>query len=325
MLALQREILLRGAWPILGVELPGADEQLYEHAQDAQLDEAPSALVALYDGIDSYLWVEAPANTRNLSDVDPARIARWARARQPIKDATLAKRWSVTLWPTPAGAQEAGMSELRFADVVRRACFLDREEPIAAWRELRAFQERLIGERLAQARVVRIEAEDTDLTVGVAGRRWVNSDGKRNMPSGEVFTSPLEHTAEGTIRLQVPSSARGVAVEDIRLTFAGGEVVAAEAARGQDYLEATLDSDDGARRLGELAIGTNRGIDRPVGAILFDEKMHGTIHIALGSSYPEAGGENASAVHWDIVCDLREGGRLWVDGEVLQENGDFFW
>lgn len=323
MLALQREILLRGAWPILSIELPGAEEQLYEHAGDAQLDSAPSATVALYERIDAYLWIEAPTNTRNLAEADPDKIARWARARQPIREATLSKRWSGTLWPTPAGAQQAGTSDLHFADFVRRACFLDRPSPVDAWGELRAFQERLIAEKLAHAREVRIEAEDTDLTLGVGGRTWINSDGRRNMPSGEVFTSPVENTAEGTIRLQIPSSARGVAVEDISLTFAEGEVISAEARRGQEYLDATLRTDAGARRLGELGIGTNRGIDRPVGTILFDEKMHGTVHIALGMSYPEAGGANESAVHWDIVCDLRDGGRLWVDGELIQENGDF--
>ena len=178
-------------------------------------------------------------------------------------------------------------------------------------------------ERLAGAHELRIEADGTDLTLRVEGRTWVNSDGRRNMPSGEVFTGPLETSANGTIRFTVPSSPRGVAVEDVELTFRDGEVVGARAARGQDYLDRTLATDPGARRLGEIGIGTNRGIDRPIGAILFDEKIGGTVHLALGRSYPETGGLNESAVHWDLICDLRQGGRLSADGEVVQEGGAF--
>jgi aminopeptidase len=232
------------------------------------------------------------------------------------------KRWCGTLWPTPAGAQQAGMSDDAFAAFARGALFLDRDDPAAAWRELAAFQAGLV-ERLSGARELRIEAPGTDLTLRVEGRTWVNSDGRRNMPSGEVFTGPVEDSANGTIRFTVPSSPRGVTVEDVELTFRDGEVVAARAARGDDYLQQTLATDAGARRLGEIGIGTNRGIDRPIGAILFDEKIGGTVHLALGRSYPETGGVNESAVHWDLICDLRDGGRLTADGEVVQEGGSF--
>jgi aminopeptidase len=245
-----------------------------------------------------------------------------ARARAPLGELRLAKRWCGTLWPTPAGAQQAGMGEAGFAALVRGALFLDRSDPAAAWRELGAFQADLI-ERLAGARELRIEAEGTDLTLRVDSRRWVNSDGRRNMPSGEVFTGPLEDSASGTIRFTVPSSPRGVAVEDVELTFRDGEVIDARAGRGQEYLDRTLATDPGARRLGEVGIGTNAGIDRPIGAILFDEKIGGTVHLALGRSYPETGGVNESAVHWDLICDLRRGGRLWADGVVVQEDGAF--
>ena len=151
----------------------------------------------------------------------------------------------------------------------------------------------------------------------------MNSDGRRNMPSGEVFTGPHEDSAEGTLRVSIPSSPRGVAVEGVELVFREGRVVDARAGVGEDYLLATLETDPGARRLGELGIGTNAGIDRPVGAILFDEKIGGTVHLALGASYPETGGTNDSAVHWDLIVDLRRGGRLSADGEVIQEDGVF--
>jgi aminopeptidase len=205
---------------------------------------------------------------------------------------------------------------------VRRALFLDRPDPVAAWQELRDMQERLI-ERLARARELRIEAEGTDLVLQVEGRTWVNSDGRRNMPSGEVFTGPLEDSAEGRIRFTIPSSPRGVEVADIDLELRAGRVVDARAERGDDVLKATLDTDEGARRLGEVGIGTNTGIDRPIGNILFDEKIGGTVHLAVGRSYPETGGLNESAVHWDMICDLRRGGRLSADGEVIQRDGRF--
>jgi aminopeptidase len=183
-------------------------------------------------------------------------------------------------------------------------------------------QQRLV-ERLSSARELRIEAEGTDLRVRVDGRTWINSDGRRNMPSGEVFTGPLEDSAEGRIRFTIPSSPRGVEVAGIELELRGGVVVDARAERGHAYLLATLDTDPGARRLGEIGIGTNTGIDRAIGTILFDEKIGGTVHLAVGSSYPETGGTNESAVHWDMICDLREGGRLSADGEPLLVDGRF--
>jgi aminopeptidase len=187
---------------------------------------------------------------------------------------------------------------------------------VAAWSALSARQAGLIA-RLAGARELHIEAEGTDLRLRVDGRTWVNSDGKRNMPSGEVFTGPHEDSAEGRLRVTIPSSPRGVAVEGVELTFREGRVADASARVGEEYLLATLETDPGARRLGELGIGTNTGIDRPVGAILFDEKIGGTVHLALGSSYPETGGTNESAVHWDLIVDLRQGGTVRADGEVV--------
>jgi aminopeptidase len=322
MSALQRELLEREAWPLLRTELPGADETFWTAARERHLDSFAPAELAEAEGTDASLGIQAPANTRALSGVPAERMARAARARAPVREAALRRRWCLTLWPTPAGAQQAGMGTDEFAAFVRRALFLDRDDAPAAWAELRAFQARLI-ERLQRASEIRIEAEGTDLTLSVAGRTWINSDGKRNMPSGEVFTGPREDSAEGRIRFTVPSSPRGVEVAGIELELREGRVVGARAERGEEYLKATLATDDGASRLGELGIGTNAGIDRAVGAILFDEKIGGTVHLAVGRSYPETGGTNESAVHWDMICDLRRGGRLSADGEVIQEDGRF--
>ena len=260
---------------------------------------------------------------RALSDLDPEKLMRARRARKPIQDATMKRRWCTTLWPTPSLADQAGMALEDFAAFVRGALFLDHPDgPVTAWTQLAGFQDELIG-RLAPATEIRIEAPGTDLTLRVKGRRWVNSDGKRNMPSGEVFTGPHEASANGRIRFDVPSSPAGVEVRDVELEFRDGEVVHARAEVGDSYLQQALATDAGARRLGELGIGTNFGIDRSIGVILFDEKIGGTVHCALGRSYPETGGKNQSALHWDLICDLRRGGQITADGEVVQQDGRF--
>jgi aminopeptidase len=322
LLALQREMLERGAWPLLDVDLPGQAEEYWSAVTDDALDSFPSSELAAARELDASLRIQATDNANALASVDPARLARAARAQAPLREARLQKRWAITLWPTPAAAQQAGMGTRELEAFVERALFLDRDDPVAAWGELREFQAGLI-DRLAPAREIRIQAEGTDLTLDVEGRTWINSDGKRNMPSGEVFTGPHEGSAEGVIRFTIPTAPRGVVVEDVTLEFREGRVVSAHAERGGAYLQATLETDEGARYLGELGIGTNFGIDRPIGAILFDEKIGGTVHLALGRSYPETGGTNESVVHWDLICDLRSGGTLSVDGEPLLVDGSF--
>jgi aminopeptidase len=306
LVALQRAILARNAWPLLRVAL---DEQVVLDGY-APLERLEA------ETTDATVRIISPVNANALADVDPAELARATRARAPLREAGAHRRWNVTVWPTPALAQQAGMGTAAFASLVSRALFLDRGDPVAAWGELRERQAKLI-ETLAAAEEIRIQAPGTDLVLNVAGRAWQNSDGKRNLPSGEVFTGPHEDSAEGTIRFTVPSAPAGVDVAGVELTFRGGEVVAARAERGDAYLQQTLDTDAGARRLGELGVGTNFGLDRPTGLILLDEKIGGTVHLALGRSYPETGGVNESAVHWDLICDLRTGGRLFADGEPV--------
>jgi aminopeptidase len=318
--ALYGAVLERGAWPLLRLVLPGVPAGFYRHAGERQLDGfAPLELLEA-ESVDASLAVNAPVNTNELAGVDPALIARHARAVAPIREARLASRWCATLWPTAALAQQAGMSERDYAAFVERALFLDRDDPVSAWEELSNSQAAL-AERLSQACELRIEAPGTDLRLRVDGRTWINSDGRHNMPSGEVFTGPLEDSARGTIRFTVPSSPRGVEVANVELTFAEGRVVSARAERGDGYLQAALETDAGARLLGEIGIGTNAGIDRPTGSILLDEKMAGTVHLALGRSYSETGGRNSSALHWDLICDLRNGGLLSADGEPLVADG----
>ncbi len=322
LLELQRAILERDAWPLVRAEIPGATRTFYTHARDRHLDEVDDLALAEARKLSASLGVQAPADARELVGIDPERIARYARARRPIREATMKRRWCTTVWPTEALAGKAGMGLGDYAAFVRGALFLDHEDPIAQWGRLRAFQDELIS-RLSGARELRIEAAGTDLRLDVSGRTWVNSDGRRNMPSGEVFTGPHEASANGRVRFTVRSAPAGVDVDGVELELRDGEVVAARAEVGDDYLQRALQTDDGARRLGELGIGTNFGITRPTGTILFDEKIGGTVHLALGRSYPETGGRNASALHWDLICDLREGGRLTMDGAPLLADGRF--
>jgi aminopeptidase len=315
-LALHKAVLHRDAWPYVRLTPPGLAAEFYRHSQARHRSQSPPIETALLEAIDSRVRIDAPVNTSELSDIDPRIVAEVAAGRTTFRELSLTRRWCGTLFPTPALAQQAGMADDQYAEFVTRALFLDRPDPVAAWRELNRHQAAVV-DRLAAAREIRIEADGTDLTLDVSGRTWVNSDGRRNMPSGEVFTGPHEHSANGTVRFTVPTGPRGVTVTGVQLTFRDGEVVSARAERGQDYLQAALVTDAGARFLGEIGIGTNVGIDRATGHVLLDEKMAGTVHLALGNSYPETGGRNRSALHWDLICDLRDGGRLSADDQVL--------
>ncbi len=286
------------------------------------LDQPPRAYVAMVQAVDASLRIESEENPLSLAGVEPARLVRERKGWAGVRSARASKRWCLTLYPTAGYAQQAGLSTAVFREDVRKALFLDHNDPVAAWRNLAQFQARLI-QRLEQGHQVRIVAEGTDLTLGIAGRRWVNSDGKRNMPSGEVFTGPLEESAQGYIRFNLPSVVSGQRVAGAFLRFDQGKVVEASAEQGEDYLLSMLETDPGARFLGELGIGTNSGIQQPTGLILFDEKIGGSIHLALGRSYPETGGRNESAIHWDLILDLRQGGEIWLDGVLLQRSGQF--
>lgn len=212
------------------------------------------------------------------------------------------------------------MSLDEYEDFVFKAMLLDQPDPAAAWRAFSSEQQQK-ADRLNQAMEIRIAAEDTDLTLRVEGRRWINSDGRRNFPSGEIFTSPVEESANGVIHFSFPAVRGGREVEDVTLHFTDGKVIKAEATHGADYLHEMLNLDEGARFLGEVAIGNNYSIQRYTKNVLFDEKIGGTCHLALGDSYPETGGRNRSSLHWDMVCDLRGEGEIYADGERIYEKG----
>ena len=321
--ALVRGTLEREAEPLLHLAYPELMQDLVECASDRYLESPPAQELAEIRRTDAWIRVAAPTNRRALQSADPLRLGRLEGRMRPVQEHRLEQtRWVGTLFPTAAGAQDAGMSLDAFERFVFGAMHLLDDDPVAAWRAVGRRQERLIA-RLREADEVRVRAEGTDLTLRVGGRTWVNSDGRRNMPSGEVFTGPIESSAEGTVLFDVPSFVQGAEVRGVRLRFRAGEVVEASAELGEGLLQARLARDAGARRLGELGIGTNDEIDRPTGSTLFDEKIGGTVHLALGRSYANTGGVNESAIHWDLIRDLRNGGEILLDDEPLQRDGMF--
>jgi len=323
LLELGREVLRRGGHPMYRMGPNRAAEVFYAEAKPAQLAFVPASAMAAAKEADHYLTVIADTNTQALAGVDPKKQTTVQKARRPLQDYILSKNeWTLALYPTEAYAQDAGMGLEEFEDFVYAACRVDKKDPVAEWKKARAFQEKIVR-RLRGADEIHIVAPDTDLTLSVKGRKWINSSGSHNMPDGEVFTGPVETSAEGAIRYTYPVCTRGKEVVDVRLEFEGGRVVRASAEKNEAFLKTMLATDDGATRLGEVAVGTNYGIQRFVKNILFDEKIGGSVHLAVGRSYTETGGRNQSAIHWDMICDLRHGGYLEVDGKVLQADGKF--
>jgi aminopeptidase len=321
--AVYTRLLQIGAIPIPQVALPGLQELFFEHAQEIHYEKTPPITYSVYEGADAVISIMAPHNTRALAGVDPGKQRALGKRDKALQDLILGMdRWALTLFPTQALAQESEMGLDAYEDFVFEAMGLDGDDPVRFWREKAEEQDRLV-ERLEQAREVRIVGPETDLTLSIAGRKFINGDGKHNMPCGEVFTGPVEDSANGSVYFEVPVAVAGREVSGVRLRFEGGRVVEASAEKGEEYLHAMLDADEGARYLGELGIGTNYDILRATKNILFDEKLGGTVHLAVGRSYEKTGGKNDSSVHWDLICDLREGGELYVDGEVLQRDGKF--
>jgi aminopeptidase len=326
--AVYEEILRAGGLPIMQLQTSGALASLYELASDEQLDWIPPTTEWAVENADVHISVMASLNTRELSQADPRKQARVQKARKSIMQTSMRRsaedsyRWALTLFPTHAYASEAGMSLPAFEDFYYAACLAVDGDPLTAWQRQSEETQRLT-EWIQDREEVRIQAEGTDITLGVSGRNWIACVGEHNMPDGEFFTGPVEDSAEGEITFHLPASYAGREVAGVRFKFEGGKVVDATAEKGEEFLIEMLDTDEGARRLGELGIGTNYGITAGTGEILLDEKIGGTVHLAVGRSYPETGGVNESAIHWDMICDLRKGGGIEVDGEPLQRDGSF--
>ena len=323
-----RHIIRAGGHPLVNWAENVFAEILLKEGNDAQLQHVPRPVELIYNEYDGLIGIRGNLNTRALSGVDPQRQRMRQAAMRELSQIMMQRsaagdlRWVGTLFPTHAQAQEADMSLSEFAEFVFQACHVDKEDPVAEWRKLSHMQQKLV-DYLKGKEAVKVQGPDVDLTLSIAGRTFINSDGRRNMPSGEIFTGPVETSVNGWVRFTYPAIYNGREVEGVELHFEDGKVVDACAKKNEAFLHSVLDTDPGARYLGEFAVGTNKGIDRFTKSILFDEKIGGTIHMALGAGYPETGSENKSAVHWDMICDMRDGGQIWVDDELFYDSGNF--
>jgi aminopeptidase len=328
LMAVYAAVLQAGGHPLMLAGLPGTDELLYRYGSDEQLQHVPEPIELIINTYDVRIVIMSAQNTKSLTNVDPARMVVQRKAQAELFGTMLQRiasgdlRWVGTLFPTNAYAQDAEMSLSEYEEFVYGACLPDMDDPVGYWQRFSARQQKAADWFQGKQRV-RVVAPDTDLRLSIAGRTFINCDGHENMPDGEVFTSPVEDSVEGHVRFSYPTIYQGREVTGVRLWFEGGRVVRASADKNEDFLLQTLDTDDGSRYLGEFAIGTNEGITRYTGETLFDEKIGGSFHVALGASMPEAGGKNESGIHWDMVSDMRDGGEIWVDDELVYRDGQF--
>lgn len=326
--AVYKEVLAAGGHPLVLTSFEGQEEIFYKNASTEQLKYQSPFLKYLYQNMDARIYIRGNYNTKGLTGVDPEKIKINTKANQEIMDIFMKRtgagelHWNICQFPTLADAQEAQMSLAEYEEFVFKACHLDKEDPVAYWEEFGNELKR-IAEILNTKSELHFVSEDTNLKCKTGGRTWVADQGKENYPGGEVFTGPVEDSVEGHIRFSFPGIFQGREIEDIRLTFKDGKVIEASAAKGEKLLQTLLDTDEGARYVGEVAIGCNYGIKTFSRNMLFDEKIGGTIHLALGRSYPETGAKNISSIHWDMLCDMKKGGRIYADGELIYQDGEF--
>ena len=322
------KVLQAGGHPIVMADIASMKDVFFRYATEKQLQHVPEPFKLITETYDVRIAILAEENTRSLSNVDPAKMVLRAQSRTELMKTFLRRaasgelRWSLTMFPTNACAQDAEMSLNEYEDFVYSACLPDMDDPVGYWQRFSAWQQKIVDWFKGRERV-HVTGAETDLRLSIAGRTFINCDGHENMPDGEVFTGPVEDSIEGHVYFSYPAIYQDREVTGVRLWFEGGRVVKASAEKNEDFLLKTLDTDEGSRRVGEFAIGTNEGITRFTREILFDEKINGSFHMALGAGYPESGSKNESAIHWDMICDLRDGGEIRVDDELLYKDGKF--
>lgn len=327
-LAVYKKVLQAGGHPLTRVTPNGLNEIFYKYASDEQLKYIHKPTRVVYEEYDVVINVMAEENTKALSSIDPHKMVIASQARRELSTLFMERaarkelKWTLTLFPTQASAQEAEMSVAEYEDFVYNACMPDQEDPVGYWQGVFTKQQSIV-EWLADKEVIHVKGPGTDLTLNVKGRTFINCACKENVPDGEIFTGPVEDSVNGHVTFSYPAIYSGKEVTNVRLVFENGKVVKASSDKNEDFLVKTLDTDEGARYVGEFAIGTNEGIQQFTREILFDEKIGGSFHMALGASYPESGGKNESAIHWDMICDLRDGGEILADGQLLYKNGKF--
>ena len=327
------QILEKGGIPHPLVALPGMmpfsqDELYLTYARDAQLDFVPTFYKLAYDQFEGRIRIHSATNTRGTTNMDSLKAQRRSKALSSITEAQMRRgaegkfKWVTTIYPTAAYAQDAGMSLTEYEDFLFKAVHAQEDDPIAYWKRTAAEQQKAIDFLSDKGQVV-LRGPNVDLTLSIKGRKFNNSIGVNNMPDGEIYTGPVEESVNGWVKFTYPAIYGGVAVEGAELTFSNGRVATAKAEKNQEYLLRMLESDAGSRFLGEFAIGTNRDITRFSGNILLDEKIGGSFHMALGAGYPETGSKNRSAIHWDMICDIRHDSEILADGEPFYKDGQF--
>ncbi|MEZ4861870.1 MAG: aminopeptidase [Caldilineaceae bacterium] len=322
------QVALAGGNPTVLLESDDLEAAFVRAASDSQIQWVSPLEEIMANQLDVRIVIRAASNTRTLTNIDPDRQQRYRSAQRKYmptfmrRSAEGSHRWVGTLYPCPAYAQEADMSLREYEDFVYAATYADQADPVQAWQQIHDRQQELIDWLKGKDRV-EVRGPHVDLTLSLKDRTWINSDGKRNMPSGEIFTGPVEESVEGWVRFTYPAIRDGLEVEGVEFEFKAGKVVQARAKKNEGYLLKQLESDEGASYLGEFAIGTNYQIQRFTKSILYDEKIGGTMHMALGAGYPESGSKNRSAIHWDFICDMRQESEIWVDGELFYKNGKF--
>lgn len=323
-----QQVAKAGGNPTIQLISEELDEPFLRHASTEQLSWVSPLDEIMAEKLDVRIVISAASNTRSLTGIDPHRQQIFQSARRKYQQLFMQRsaegthRWVGTLYPCPAFAQEADMSLSDYEDFVYAATYADQADPTACWHEVHNEQQRLVDWLKGKDQVV-VRGPNVDLTLSIKDRTFVNSDGKRNMPSGEIFTGPVEESVNGWVRFSYPALRGGREVEGVEFEFKDGKVVNASAEKNESYLLSQLDSDTGARFLGEFAFGSNYQIQRFTKNILFDEKIGGTLHMAVGAGYPETGSKNRSAVHWDFICDMRTDSEVQIDGELFYKNGQF--
>lgn len=324
------EIVVRcGGHPRVEAGLPNLGEIYMRYASEEQFDFVDPVDMLLVNDVDVLFSIRAATNTRRLSTVSGERMARYQQGQRALSQRYLERigdeslRWNITLWPTQAAAQDAEMGLLTFGEFVYKACALHENDPVSYWRAFREKQERLAA-WLRGKHHAAVRGPGIDLSFDFSGRPWISCHGTLNFPDGEIYTSPVEDSVNGHVEFNYPSVYGGREIHGVHLLFRGGVVVEASAAKGEDYLIGQIDMDPGARRLGEFAIGSNMGIQQFTREILFDEKIGGSIHMALGNGAAlKANGTNESVIHWDMVHDMKNGGEIWIDDELFYRSGEF--
>ena len=321
-------ILKAGGNPSVTLESSDLNEVFMAQAGEAQLQWMPPLDMHMIKNANVWIIIEAPENTRALGNIDPSRqqmrndtYAKWMEVYTK-RSASRELRWVMTNYPCQALAQDAEMSLADYENFVYQATFADQVDPVQHWREMHDENERLIS-WLAGKKTISIRGPQVDITLSIAGRKFINSDGDQNMPSGEIFTSPLEDSVDGWVCFSYPAIYQGTSVDGVRLEFEHGKIVKASAEKNGEFLLKMLEADEGAGFVGELGIGTNYGISRFTKNILYDEKIGGTFHLALGNGIVEAGGLNGSSIHWDLISDATIETEMHVDGELFYKDGKF--